>query len=170
LHVARLVYSAVPEFYKRFGVPIATISPHIASLLGKKNSELQHGYTLLLGKNVIGSYIAYPAKELKMRQLLGLLALQKSLDIKLPAFTHELTAPPKESYYLARFAVDDAAQSQGVGEQLLNHYMAATDLPALSLHVHVKNQAAIAFYHRHGFITQDTDNQQFYLLTRELVK
>jgi GNAT superfamily N-acetyltransferase len=166
LHVARLIYSAVPEFYKEFGVSIPTITPHIASQLGKKNNELEHGYTLLSGNKVIGAYIAYPAKELKIRQLFGLMALQKSLDIKLPTFTHDLTDPPSQSFYLARFAIDEGIQRQGVGEELLNHYIAATDIPALSLHVHVKNLGAIAFYHRHGFTTHDPENQQFYLLTR----
>ncbi|MBF0193625.1 MAG: GNAT family N-acetyltransferase [Magnetococcales bacterium] len=167
LKVARLVYSAVPEFYKRFGVSITTIAPHIAKLIGKKNTELEHGYTLLSNKSVLGAYNAYPAKELKMRQMFGLLALTKSLDKKLPSFTHELTEPPDDSYYLARIAVDESVLRQGVGEKLLNHFIAETELPLLSLHVHITNKTAIAFYHRHGFITQDPDNQQFYLLTNK---
>ncbi|MBF0383793.1 MAG: GNAT family N-acetyltransferase [Magnetococcales bacterium] len=167
LHVARLVYSAVPKFYELFGLSITELCPHIAKQIGKKNGELEHGYTLLQNNKVMGTYIAYPAREIKTRQFFGLYAMQKSLGIKLPAFNIALDDPPVDSFYLARFAVVDEAKGKGVGKTVLNHYIGAAELPLLSLHVHSSNRSAIKFYHHHGFSTQKSDNQQFYLLTRD---
>ena len=53
---------------------------------------------------------------------------------------------------LRGFFVREAAQSKGIGKQLLNSAKAAR--PHLSLRVYRKNTRAINFYQREGFVIQ----------------
>ena len=57
--------------------------------------------------------------------------------------------------YIEGIFVSDENQSQGIGEQLLNHIK--NKKPKLSLSVYQKNSRAISFYRREGFEIQCKD-------------
>ncbi len=55
-----------------------------------------------------------------------------------------------EDDYISGLFVEEAFRSKGIGKQLIDHIKA--DKPELNLKVYQKNERAIAFYKREGFI------------------
>ncbi|GEQ48578.1 N-acetyltransferase [Tetragenococcus koreensis] len=56
-------------------------------------------------------------------------------------------------YYIAGFFIDSTKQSRGIGKQLLDYCKAKK--AKLTLEAYQKNQRAIRFYQREGFVTKD---------------
>ena len=175
LEAARLIYLSLPTFYDQFDMPMPTLLLRIRKQFGKKNSELEHGYTILADGRIVGVYTAYPAGEMTIRQTFGLLAFQQPLSPRQRKIVHEklfifwsgFSPIPKDSYYLARIAVDEKYRGQGIAHQLMNHFAEETKLPHLSLHVFADNLVAMAFYRRCGYINNDRQGQTIYMLSRD---
>lgn len=73
---------------------------------------------------------------------------------RMRAAAASFAAPQPDSLYLARLAVDGAAQARGIGGRLvaaLDFECAAAGLNAIELHVAADNQAATRFYEGQGF-------------------
>ena len=74
---------------------------------------------------------------------------------------------------LARLAVDQKAQGQGLGKALLKdalfRTLQASEIAGLrALLVHAKDQNAAAFYHQYGFEPSPIDPFHLYLLMKDL--
>ena len=75
-------------------------------------------------------------------------------------FVHENEAGDVDGFigldgsYVAGLFVDRNARSHGVGRQLLEH--AKREAANLTLHVYARNEHAVAFYMREGFVTVAT--------------
>ena len=76
---------------------------------------------------------------------------------------------------LARLAVDQGAQGQGVGRSLLqsalSKYLQAADvIGCRALMVHAIDESAIGFYQGYGFEPSPVDAAHLYLLTKDIRK
>lgn len=70
--------------------------------------------------------------------------------------------------YLAGIFVDSDVRSMGIGKKLLDYIKSIH--PAFSLHVYQKNERAVAFYRREGFVVisedleKDTGNMEYTMI------
>lgn len=84
-----------------------------------------------------------------------------------------LAAHPIPVAILARLAVDEGAQGEGLGGQLLRHALlaierAADTLGIRALLIHAKDEDARTFYERFDFERSPTDPLHLFLLLKDL--
>lgn len=113
--------------------------------------------------DVVGMVAVLPAADVQKRRLLGAMAVRRAGAERVPAPVAErmrmaaatLVRPAADDAYLSRIAVAPAHVGRGLGTLLLDRALArARDMGArrLVLDVADDNDAAIAFYRRHGFV------------------
>ena len=83
-------------------------------------------------------------------------------DLVDAVLTKRLPRYPLPCVVVGRFAVDVTAQGQGIGKRLLAHALKQVSKVAQIIGVnfvviHAKDQKAMAFYHRFGFISLTTN-------------
>lgn len=158
---ADLVRESFHEFYAAVDIDRQELNAHLAEQFSDDDSEL-HGAEAAFGPGLglCGIYVGYPAEcrdEFQRASMLHLLGLMSDLAQDrffdwLPQHAAGVPPIPGDSFYLARFAVAEAARGSGVADDLLKRFVSSREgLPTCSLHVHSANLRAIAFYRKRGF-------------------
>ncbi|MBF0361083.1 MAG: GNAT family N-acetyltransferase [Oligoflexia bacterium] len=164
LQTAKLIYSALPDFYNLFfaSFSIEEVYEVITNQINSKDAELEetHIYKDANDDIVVGAYSFYQTSESTSRQFMGMKKFYRKINLEkideveqnLAKFSKNIPKITDDGSYLARFAVDHNFQGKGIANALMEDFIKQSNAHAKCyLHVKKDNLRAINFYKKTGW-------------------
>lgn len=158
--IARWIWQDHSDFYGIFCGEETEATSCIEALLKNANSDLTPPLLAVTKDQPIGVMCYFPLAELASRSLASLRLLMNKADDERMAIqkgkVFSSRVPPilGGGLYLARIAVTEYTQSQGVGSAMIRELekrALSAGFSRICMHVRKSNEKAVRFYHKNAY-------------------
>ena len=173
---AELIYQADHNFYDLFSNSSNESIENILKMYEDENTTFSQVRSIYIDDQLVGAILYYPASEIRMRQMFSLpyLAQGKSFDNNIfREFSEGVPIIDSQGLYLSHKVIDERYRGKGLCKEsmnILSNLAIADEQEEIVLHVRSVNLAALQCYKSSGFVNENNNNENVYVvLTKKLI-